>query len=81
MGITLVGKQMVNFTNPEGEKVEGVKLHMTVPDDRVSGLAAVTQFIRKDHGCYSSAVGLPLGEIIIEYGFRGSILAVKAVGK
>ena len=82
MGIVLIGKQMVSFPDQKtGQLVEGVKLHMTAPSDNVSGLSAVTQFIRKGHVVYDAAVALPLGDIEIDYGFRGSILAIRSIKK
>lgn len=70
----LVGKQNVNFTNQQtGEVIEGVKLHFISPENNVTGLAAMTQFIRKDHPAYEKALDLPLGNFNIIYGRRGSV--------
>lgn len=70
----LVGKQMVSFTNRDtGELVEGIKLHCTGVENGVVGLAAITQFIKKDHPCYEKACTLPLGKINIIYGRRNSV--------
>lgn len=72
--MNLVGKQMVSFTNREsGEFIEGIKLHFTGVETGVVGLAAMTQFIRKDHPCYEKACSLPLGNFNIIYGRRNSV--------
>ena len=76
----LVGKQMVDFVNQQtGEQVKGIKLHFTCPDDRVSGLAASTQFIRSSHACYDKAVNIALGEFTIIYGQKGSVVDLISV--
>lgn len=73
----LVGKQMVDFPDKEtGEQVKGIKLHFTCADDRVSGEAAMTQFVRADNACYEKAVGLALGEFNFVYGPRGRVMDV-----
>lgn len=70
----LIGKQCVSFTDrTTGELIEGVKLHFNCPDNGVVGLAAMTQFIRKEHPCYQKAMDLSLGDFNIIYGRRNSI--------
>lgn len=69
----LVGKQRISFTDQQGNLIEGIKLHFTGVDNRVSGLAAMTQFIRVDHPCYSEAANLMVGEFDIIYGRNNSI--------
>ena len=70
----LVGKQMVSFTDRStGELIEGIKLHYTGVENGVVGLAALTQFIRKDHPCYDKACNLKLGNFNIIYGRRNSV--------
>ena len=70
----LVGKQNVKFVDREsGELIEGVKLHFTGADNNVSGLAAMTQFIRKDHPCYDKALACPFGKFTIIYGRRNTV--------
>ena len=72
--MNLVGKQNVKFTNQEtGEVIEGVKLHFTGYDPNVRGEAAMTQFIRCDHPCYSKAIAIDLGEFNIIYGRKGIV--------
>lgn len=80
MSMNLVGKQIVSFTDRStGELIEGVKLHFNCADNGVVGLAAMTQFIRKDHPCYQKAVELPLGEFNIIYGRRNSVQDIIAL--
>ena len=70
----LVGKQMVSFTDRStGELIEGIKLHYTGVENGVAGLAALTQFIRKDHPCYDKACKLNFGTFNIIYGRRNSV--------
>ena len=39
--MVLVGKQMVDFTNDQGERIQGIKLHLNVPNQKVQGMACV----------------------------------------
>ena len=48
MNCTLVGFKSLNFTDAEGNKVEGVKLFLAYPDDDVIGCAADSSFIRQN---------------------------------
>lgn len=72
----LVGKQMVNFKNADGQVVEGVKLHFLCDDDRVNGRMAATQFIGVNHAMYDKAVAMPLGEFDFTYGMKGKIVNI-----
>lgn len=76
MSMNLVGKQIVTpFTNREtGEVIEGIKLHYTAPEDRVSGQAALTKFINKNSPLYEKALALEFGEFTIVYGRRDSVI-------
>lgn len=69
----LIGKQMVHFYNDKNELVEGVKLHCIGLLDRVYGEACITHFVNINSPLYQQALDLPLGEIDIKYGFKGSI--------
>lgn len=73
----LVGKQDLSFTDREtNQLIEGVKLHLVGIDQRVQGECVLTQFIRKDNPLYPDAKTIPLGEIIIEYGPKGSVQGI-----
>ena len=73
--MNLVGKQKVSFTDQNtGVLIEGVKLHYTDYQENVSGMAALTKFIRTDHPLYQKALDIPLGEVEIKYGRRDSFL-------
>lgn len=75
--MNLVGKQIIDFVNDKKEPVKGVKLHFTCPDDRVSGLAAMTQFFNVNHALYEQAVTMPLGEFVFDYGPRGRVVGIR----
>lgn len=72
----LVGKQYIDFVDKEGKRIQGVKLHLVVSDPKVEGRAAIAQFINYNSDLYSKAVNIPLGKIVIEYGYRGSIVDI-----
>lgn len=75
----LIGKQMVDFVNKDGERVQGVKLHLVGLDNKVSGRACINHFINKNHSLYDEFMSLPLGEVLIEYGYKGSIQSVTSL--
>lgn len=78
----LVGKQLVNFPDREtGEQVKGVKLHFTHQDERVSGLAADTLFVRESNPCYGKALDLKIGPFDLVYGPRGRVLDIVSESK
>lgn len=69
----LVGRQMIDFTNSDRQRVQGVKLHMVGLDNRVEGEACITQFINATSPIYGIAISLPFGDVLVEYGPRGSV--------
>lgn len=76
-----VGRQFVDFVNPQGERVQGVKLHLVGLDNRVEGQACITQFINATSPLYNDAVSLNFGEVEIVYGQRGSVQKIVSVSK
>lgn len=76
MSMVLVGKQIVHpFPNREtGEIIEGIKLHYTAPDEKVIGNAAFTKFINKTSPLYEKAINLELGDFIILFGRKDSVI-------
>ena len=53
MKATIIGKQLINFPDPDtGEVIEGVKLYYTGCRDDVQGLAADSLFIRSNSRLY-----------------------------
>lgn len=76
-----VGRQMVDFKNRDGEQIQGIKLHLVGLDNRVEGEACITQFVNITSPLYNTAVTLPFGEVLIEYGPRGAIQNICSVGK
>lgn len=75
----LVGKQMVDFIDKEGKRIQGIKLHLVAPDPKVEGRASITQFIRSDSPLYNKAVDCSLGPIVITYGYRGAIVDLYSI--
>lgn len=72
-----VGRQFVDFVNPQGERVQGVKLHLVGLDNRVEGQACITQFINVTSPLYNDAVSLNFGAVDIVYGQRGSVQSIR----
>lgn len=73
-----VGRQFVDFVNPQGDRVQGVKLHLVGLDNRVEGQACITQFINVSSPLYNDAVSLNFGEVEVVYGQRGSVQSIRS---
>lgn len=57
MKVTITGVQLLDFiakndAGAEGEKIEGIKLHLTSEDPNVFGLAATTKFFKAGSPLY-----------------------------
>lgn len=76
-----VGRQMVDFTNNNGDKVQGIKMHLVGLDDRVEGECCFTQFINFTNPLYQKVVSMPFGEVNIVYGPRGTVQNIVVAGK
>lgn len=74
----LVGRQMVDFLDQNKNRIQGVKLHLVGFDNRVEGKACITQFINANSPLYSTAITIPFGPVVIEYGPRGSVQGLRA---
>ena len=68
MKVTLVGFKSLNFTDAEGNKVEGIRLYIAYPDDDVIGCAVDTAFIRQNVFDRSYYVG---GSFYLPYQAQG----------
>lgn len=73
-----VGRQMVDFVDRDGNRIQGIKLHLVGLDNRVEGEACITQFINASSPLYNNAVTLPFGDVFIEYGPRGSVQSISS---
>ena len=84
MNCTLVGFKSLNFTDTEGNKVEGVKLFLAYPDDDVIGCAADATFVRQN---VFDNFGVTLAQLAdavdcavdVEYGRKGKIVGFKVL--
>jgi hypothetical protein len=56
MEVRILGMQVIDFTNREGERIAGTKLHIAFREENVSGMAVDTVFLRKD-----SPIAIPDG--------------------
>lgn len=73
----LVGKQIVDFTDNAGKRIQGIKLHILAEQNNVQGMAAITQFVNAQSPLYEKAYEIPYGSIEIVYGYRGAIQDIK----
>lgn len=74
MSVKVVGKQMVDFENDKGEKIEGLKLHIVGSDKNVIGQSVFTQFLKVGTEPYEVANGLPVGAcVVFVYDRKGKV--------
>lgn len=79
MKAKLVGKQLVDFTNNDGQRVSGIKLHIVGIDPRVRGEACITPFFNSDHPLVEVAANVPLGDINLDFGPKNSIVGIESI--
>ncbi len=77
----IVGKEKVDYLSKKtNQQVNGVRLHVLQPDNKVEGYAAEAVFISSKHASYDAVANLPLGsEIIIIYNRFGSVQDIQIV--
>lgn len=84
MKVTLVGFKSLNFTDTEGNKVEGIRLYIAYPDDDVIGCAVDTAFIRQNVFDGFGVTEDQLADAVdcavdVEYGRKGKIVGFKVL--
>lgn len=71
--VKVVGKQVLDFVNEEtGEKIQGVNLFISTPDEHVTGLKAVKQFIGASSDVYGQALALDFSQGSLDCKFNYS---------
>ena len=81
--VRLIGVQELDFDTKEGNNIKGIKLHVSFPDEFVSGEKVDTKFI-SDDAChnlhiYPAELKDLIGEVInIETNFSGKLLSISA---
>ena len=65
MNVSLVGVQDMNFTSPDGNEINGVKVFIAYPDENTYGNVAESKFIKRN--IYES-FNLPVKKLIEKIG-------------
>lgn len=84
--VKFVGLQNLDFETKDGKQIQGLKLHITFPDENVMGLMADSKFISSD-ACKNLGItvdGLTpmIGkDIEIITNIKGKVTGVKPAGK
>ncbi|MBD5111529.1 MAG: hypothetical protein HDT42_03210 [Ruminococcaceae bacterium] len=84
--VNFIGLQNLDFETRDGNQIQGLKLHITFPDENVMGLMADSKFISRDAcknlGLSVDSLSPMIGkEIEIETNIKGKVTGVKPVGK
>lgn len=83
MNVNLMGVQKLDFENDKGEKVQGLKLHISFKDPYVSGYKCDSKFISADAcknlGISDSSLSPLIGKpVVLETDLKGKIIGVAA---
>lgn len=84
--VNFIGLQNLDFETRDGNQIQGLKLHITFPDENVMGLMADSKFISRDAcknlGLSVDSLSPMIGkEIEIETNIKGKVTGVKPIGK
>lgn len=84
--VKFVGLQNLDFETRDGNQIQGLKLHITFPDENVMGLMADSKFISreacKNLGLSVESLSPMIGQDVeIETNIKGKVTGVKPVGK
>lgn len=84
--VNFIGLQNLDFETRDGNQIQGLKLHITFPDENVMGLMADSKFISreacKNLGLSVDSLTPMIGkEIEIETNIKGKVTGVRAIGK
>lgn len=79
----VVGIQSVDYLSRKtNQPVQGVTLHLTYQDSRITGVGTETVFVSAKATCYGDVVKIPIGsDVDVFYNRYGSIEEVRPVRK
>lgn len=82
--VKLIGVQDMDFTTRKGERIDGIKLHITYPDENVMGLMADGKFINREacklYGISVSGLVPMIGkDVYFETNVKGKVVGVKPI--
>lgn len=82
--VNLCGVQQIDFENDQGQKIKGIKLHVSYPDDNVTGNACAAKFISQKL-CERLGVSVEsleplIGQVIqLDTDFKGKVTDISEV--
>lgn len=82
--VKLIGLQDLDFTNRQGEQVQGLKLFINFPDENVMGIMADSKFINRQ-ACINLGISIdglaPLigKDVDLETNIKGHVVGVKPI--
>ena len=82
----LIGVQDMDFNTRKGDHIDGIKLHITYPDENVMGLMADGKFISREacktYGITVDGLAPMIGkDVEFETNVKGKVTGVRPVGK
>ena len=64
MEVKITGVQVIDFTNQDGERIAGTKIHFAYKEDNVNGMAVDTVFVRKDSPISTDGLAPNVGAVM-----------------
>lgn len=84
--VHFLGLQNLDFETRDGKQIQGLKLHISYPDENVMGVKADSKFVSRE-ACKNLGLSVdylsPLigKDIELETNLNGGIIGVSAIGK
>lgn len=68
-----VGKQMMDYLNKDGKRIQGVNMHLLGKSRKVDGTSVSILYVSKSDPIYEDVLKLPYGHLDIDFDAGGVI--------
>lgn len=75
-----VGKQMMDYLNKDGKRIQGVNMHLLGKSRKVDGTAVSILYVSKSDPIYEDVLKLPYGKLDIDFDAGGIIQDITHLG-
>lgn len=80
MKITIIGKQIIDFTDKNGKVVKGFNIYWNepIPSSYGVGSRAMKKFLDPKYVNFTYD-SVPIGDVDVEVGFNGNVLSITSI--
>lgn len=75
-----VGKQMMDYVNKDGKRIQGVNMHLLGKSRKVDGTAVSVLYVSKTDPIYDTVLQLPYADLDIDFDASGVIQEITCIG-